>query len=437
MTLFDSQLPEGWTWQRLGNRYDVTKKPRGLEIMPEAMVPFLPMDGVPAQGREQPKWELRPYHAITSGVYFNRDDLLLSRITPSFENGKQALATDLPADGGYGSTELIPIHSRMPDADLRFLFYYLLHPDVRAHLVSRMEGATGRQRVPDAAVLETPVPRPPYKEQLRISATLRLAQQGIEAEERVLATLREIKDSAMHHLFTRGLKGEPQKESEIGLIPNSWTVQPLSAFGRLSSGGTPSRGDSLSWLGGSVPWVKTGEIDYVVITHTDECITQHGLETSAAKLLPRGTLLVAMYGQGITRGKVALLGIEAATNQACAALPPMDDGKANGYLFYYLTYSYERLRQRSHGAQQANLNLQAVASFDCAVPNDDGERNEITHILTVVDRAIDSHTRKRDCLEKLFQTLLHELTTGRIRVADLDLPMPVTSGLLQEATGAA
>ena len=101
-------------------------------------------------------------------------------------------------------------------------------------------------------------------------------------------------------------------------------VSGIRANYRLVAGGTPERDNPAYWHEGTIPWVKTGEVDYCVITDTEEKITQSGLDNSAAKLLPSGTVLVAMYGQGITRGKVAMLGIEAATNQACVGLIPRE-----------------------------------------------------------------------------------------------------------------
>ena len=81
-----------------------------------------------------------------------KGDVLLSKITPSFENGKQALANNIPTPFGVASTEIIPLQATTPEACHRFLFFYLLHPEVRAALVGKMEGSTGRQRVPEGAV---------------------------------------------------------------------------------------------------------------------------------------------------------------------------------------------------------------------------------------------------------------------------------------------
>lgn len=378
------------------------------------------MDSVPVNGHEAVRFSLRNISQIASGTYFEKGDILLSKITPSFENGKQGLAHNIPASFGIASTEIIPLQSSTREADNRFLFYYLLHPEVRTALAGKMEGSTGRQRVPERAVQAFPVPIPPKPEQERIAAVLWKIQRTIETEEKLIATARELKQSAMHQLFTHGLRGEPQKETEIGTVPESWTVAPIRANAKLIAGGTPSRSKKEYWEGGTVPWVKTGEVDYCLITGTEEKITSTGLENSAAKLLPKGTLLIAMYGQGVTRGKVAILGIDATTNQACAGIIPTNEKVIPLYLYYFLTFSYDRLRSFSHGAQQQNLNSELVAGFQIAFPVND-EQREIARVLQTIDQKISVHERKRATLQELFKAMLHQLMTGETRVNGLDI----------------
>lgn len=289
------------------------------------------------------------------------------------------------------------------------------------------EGAGNKTTIPNLSrnrLSALAVPRPEEDEQKKIAAVLWKIQRAIEVEEKLTAAARELKQAAMRQLFTHGLRGETQQETEIGPIPDSWKVCSIRSNHRLVAGGTPERGNGAYWDGGTVPWVKTGEVNYRVITDTEEKITQSGLENSAAKLLPMGTVLVAMYGQGITRGKVAMLGIEATTNQACVGLIPLNDRVLPEYLYHFLTFSYERLRSLSHGAQQQNLNAELVGSFQIAYPERDpgaDEQKEIVQILAAMDRKISVHERKNAVLQDLFKTMLHKLMTGKIRVADLDI----------------
>ncbi len=268
---------------------------------------------------------------------------------------------------------------------------------------------------------EIEVPMAPEPEQERIAAVLWKVQRAIEVEDKLIATATELKWSVMHQLFTCGLRGEPQKESEIGAFPESWNPVQIRTVGELVAGGTPSRTVEGYWNGGTIPWVKTGEVNYCLIECAAERITEEGLRHSAAKILPEGTLLIAMYGQGVTRGKVAILGIKAATNQACVGLIPYDDEFNIKYLYHYLTFSYERLRSLSHGAQQQNLNAELIRDIEFPLPDDEQESKEIAGILDVIDRKISLHERKRATLQELFKTLLYKLMTGEIRVTNLDI----------------
>jgi type I restriction enzyme S subunit len=234
---------------------------------------------------------------------------------------------------------------------------------------------------------------------------------------------RELKQAAMRQLFTRGLRSEAQKETDIGLIPISWTVQPIRSHAKLIAGGTPSRAVKEYWEAGTIPWVKTGEVDYREITETGEKITPAGLQNSAAKILPKGTLLIAMYGQGITRGKVAMLDIEAATNQACAGIIPKNDRLLPYFLYYYLAFSYDKLRSLSHGAHQQNLNAELVGSFPFPLPATVSEQEEIAKILKLLDSKIVLHEQKQVVLEELFKAMLHKFITGQIRVDKLDIDL--------------
>ena len=219
------------------------------------------------------------------------------------------------------------------------------------------------------------------------------------------------------------------------MVPESWVVNVVGSHFTLTAGGTPSRSEARFWDAGTIPWVKTGEVDYADILNTEEKITNEGLQHSAAKIIPAGTVLVAMYGQGITRGKVAILAIDAATNQACVAcLPRYDSSVTPRFLYYVLQGSYERLRSLAHGGQQQNLNKDLVAGFPIPVPSTLPEQHEIATALQTIDRKLAHHERKRDTLQELFKTLLHELMTGRIRVHELDIDITTLAG---ESTGGA
>lgn len=309
-------------------------------------------------------------------------------------------------------------------ADRKFavpeFLYFLLLSDQANNAIAEAQHGASYPAVTDKNIFKQEVSLPPLPEQKKIAAVLLKVQRAIETQEKIIQSLSDLKKSTMQHVFTRGLRGEKTKMTEIGEIPESWEVQRLGEITNITAGGTPSRSNHAYWQNGTIPWVKTGEIDYCVITATEEHITKLGLENSSAKLFTPGTLLVAMYGQGITRGKVALLGIEAATNQASAAIIPMRSSVKIPFIYYYLTWTYDLLRSRGHGAQQANLNAKIVADFPIAVPFQE-EQEDIATVLDIADSKTLVHESKKSALQDLFKATLNKLMTGDIRVQDLDI----------------
>lgn len=321
----------------------------------------------------------------------------------------------------YSSDEFWPIDTtyyvvQKRDHNWRFLYHLLRYCD--------LTGLNSHSTIPglnreDAYKVQITLPDRAVED--RLAAALDWIEEASRMEADAVARIVQLKAAAMDQLFRCGLRGEAQKDTEIGPIPDSWEVATIDKHFAVVSGGTPSRGNAAYWAGGTISWVKTTEVNYSVITETEEHITQAGLDGSAAKMLQPGTLLMAMYGQGVTRGKVGILGIEASCNQACAAVTPTDDEVAPRYLYHYLTSQYEAIRSLAHGGQQQNLNLDIVRKIGMAVPPTMDEQQEIVDVLDTLDSKTDLHRRKRAVLDQLFKSLLHKLMTGEISVYDLDL----------------
>ena len=159
----------------------------------------------------------------------------------------------------------------------------------------------------------------------------------------MLEAAESLKLNLLQSLFTDGLNGEDLVDTVAGRVPESWVVKTVAEIALLKSGGTPSRAKPEYWEGGVIPWVKTGEVDNSVIRSTSECITDEGLANSSAKVFPSGTLLMAMYGQGVTRAKVAMLDIDASTNQACVAFFPTE-AISSEFLYYFFQSRYAEIR---------------------------------------------------------------------------------------------
>lgn len=316
------------------------------------------------------------------------------------------------------------LHRLRPKTRLTCSRFYVYFLQAGFTQLGIYEGAGNKTTIPNLsrnrlAMLE--VPLPPLEEQQAIVRILSTVRTGVETHRRAGKVAEELKQATMQQLFTRGLRGEPQKETEIGLMPESWNFDPIGNHFSVVSGGTPSRAIPSYWSGGTIPWVKTTEVNYCVIAQTEEHITPEGLAGSAAKLLPKGTLLLAMYGQGVTRGRVAILGIEAACNQACAAITKKDDALTTKFLYHFLTWRYTAIRELAHGGQQQNLNLDIVRDMPIAYPTGLEAQQQITETIDAIDAKIALHQKKQVVLEELFRALLHKLMTGELSVNDLDL----------------
>lgn len=350
-------------------------------------------------------------------------DLLFVRTNGVLENAGRCALYRGELEGCYFASYLIRVRVDSSKVLPAFVNEYARTERGRSFLSGcAIRTADGKFNINSGTLKRVLLPLPPLPEQRNIAVVLSVIQRAMEQQERLLTLTAELKKALLHQLFTAGLRGEPQKQTDIGPVPESWKLGVIGEVAKIQSGGTPTRDVPENWHGGTIPWVKTGEIDYCTIQTTEERITPVGLANSAARLFPAGTLLMAMYGQGVTRGRVAMLGIEATTNQACASITPHDESKVSSrFLYYFLEYHYENLRKLGHGANQRNMNSALIRGFPVAYPSG-SEQAEIVSALSTFDAKQQIHQRKHAALTALFRTLLHQLMTAQIRVHDLDLP---------------
>ncbi len=172
---------------------------------------------------------------------------------------------------------------------------------------------------------------------------------------------------------------------------DEWKTRKLGEVAIVSSGGTPNRSTSSYW-NGNIPWVSTSLIDFNFIEKVDEYITEEGLTNSSAKLFPKGTLLIAMYGQGKTRGKVAILNIEATTNQACGAITTNNDVLNPLFAFQNLTKRYDEIRDLSNQGGQENLSAGIIKGIKINFPEVQ-EQQKIVSFIDLIDERISTQNK--------------------------------------------
>lgn len=199
------------------------------------------------------------------------------------------------------------------------------------------------------------------------------------------------------------------------MVPKEWKIKTIGDIATVSSGGTPSRKEQSYW-NGDIPWVTTAEVKFKTILDSAEKITKEGLSNSSAKLFPINTILMAMYGQGKTRGQVAKLGIEASTNQACAAIILSSDYCVD-YYYQFLIYQYENIRDMSNSGSQENLSGSIVKSIPVPVPPY-FEQQKIAQILSSWDQAISATEKLLENSQQQKKALMQQLLTGKKRLLD-------------------
>lgn len=154
-------------------------------------------------------------------------------------------------------------------------------------------------------------------------------------------------------------------------IPKGWGVVTLESFtAQMKSGGTPNRAVSEYWNSRDIPWVKTGELQNKVLIEVEEYISEAGCKNSSAKILPINTILIAMYGQGNTKGQVAYTRMVTTTNQACCAMI-CENEQQSSYLFNYLKFNRSEIVNLANGGAQPNLSKELIATLKILKPSSD------------------------------------------------------------------
>lgn len=175
----------------------------------------------------------------------------------------------------------------------------------------------------------------------------------------------------------------------------------------VTSGGTPLTSQKEYYHNGSIPWVKTKEVNQCRLYGTENHITQLGLDNSSAKLIPENSIIIAMYGDGKTAGRVALNKVPVTTNQACCNLI-LNKQKANyDFVFYNLMGRYDELVSKKTGSGQQNLNGKIIKEIEIDLPSLP-EQKAIASVLSSLDDKIDLLHRQNKTLEAMAETLFRQ-----------------------------
>lgn len=211
---------------------------------------------------------------------------------------------------------------------------------------------------------------------------------------------------------------------EQSKVPNSWSIKKLGDIFFTTSGGTPSR-QNPAYYKGSIPWVKSGELDRGIITKTEESISEEAVKNSSAKIFPRGTLLIALYGATI--GKLGFLGIDAATNQAVCGIFKNDVVNLQ-FIKHFLFYKKNKLIEQGIGGAQPNISQTILKNLNIAIPPILEQQRiveKIEELFNDLDKGVESLKAAQQQLEIYRQAVLKSAFEGKLankNVKDGELP---------------
>ncbi len=411
-------LPEDWGVEHLADVAEFSKKERGADIT--GSIPFIPMTLLPESGLYVDHWEDRAREEVRSGVYFRDGDLLLAKITPCLENGKQGIARGIPGGWGYATTEVYPIHGTAVLTE--YLAYYLRHQPVRNHLVDRMEGSTGRQRLPKSVVENLPIPLPPLPEQRAIAHVLSTVQRAREATEAVIAATRELKRSLMRHLFLYGpvpvdqVAGVRLKETEIGLVPEGWEVQALGSVAVQTQYGLSVRGEKV----GRYPILRMNSLQGGQILIDDLQYVDLDVQNAAKFMLRQGDVIFNRTNSFDLVGKTALFDLlgDYVFASYLVRLTVDRESVDPAWINQYLNWTPTQIRLKglaSRGVSQSNISASKLRTLPIPLPPL-AEQEATTRRLCALDRKLEVDKRRLRSLDETLRTTLHNLMTGAMRV---------------------
>lgn len=422
------KIPREWRIVRLIEVAEV----RGSKKLPENVesVVFIPMEAVPDNSLYV-RYVIRNAGEVKSYVYCEPGDLLVAKITPSFENGKQGIVPyDLPGKFALATTEVYPI--KCNNIDKLFLFYLLKYPPIRSKLASLMRGTTGRRRVSREALENTLLPYPPIHEQRRIAETLSTVDRAIEVVDAGVVRLEGLKKALMRELLTGRIRVREEngklvfyretefQDTEIGKIPREWSLAKLEEMAKIITGPFGSQ-------------LKKSELtNHGIKVYTQENVLERNFEIGNLyiseekfkelknfEVMPDDVLLTirGTIGKsikvptGITKGIIH-------TNLAIIRLEKKEVLPDFVELVFNESEILMKQVRRIHQATTLPaLYGRTLKQIKMMLPPLN-EQKVVIGISSIIDRAIGLYRGERASLDRLKRGLMDLLLTGKIRVME-------------------
>ena len=372
------ELPEGWEWCKQNEVCRLTDGEKKTDVS----YPYLEVKYL--RGNKEKEF-------VTSGKFIKSGTKV---ILVDGENSGEVFT--VPEDGFMGSTfKALSIQN----VDENYLQFFI---QTKKDLYRNNKKGSAIPHLNKELFFNMPFSLPPtLAEQQRIVNRIETMfaklDEAKEKAQNVVDSFETRKAEILHKAFNGQLKIDNEE-----LKIEDWEDTTIGECCKLGSGGTPSKSHPEYYENGIIPWLKTGEIDWNDIYDVEEKITNAGVENSSAKIFPAESVVVAMYGMGVTRGKAAIIKIPTTTNQAVCVLQP-NEKLNNRFLFYYFMCNYWQIREQSVGGNQLNLSGKIIASFPIKLP----PLNYQLSIVNFLDSILEKETHAKEAAQTVLdQTVL-------------------------------
>lgn len=407
------ELPDGWDIKPLSEIISFRKgrKPNNLSETPSGkLVPYLTADyfrtGISSQYVD--------LSIDSSAILVTADDVVF------IWDGSNAGDVFFGLNGVLAST--MTVIRADQNVVLNDWIYYVLKTNFQT-FNTQTTGST-IPHVNKNLFLNLPVILPPLPEQSAIATTLRTVQEAKEKTDAVIAATKALKAAMMKHLFTYGPVPPEEaervalKETEIGQVPEGWEISTLRRIAYVGNGSTPKRDNPAYWENGTIPWITSTRVHDSIITQADFFVTELAVRECHLPLVKKGSLVVAITGQGKTLGNTALVSFDTRVNQHLAYVKFNDDSADAEFMLRFMQSRYQQLRDVSHsaGSTKGALTCGFLKTYPVPLPPKNVQ-TQIAQILSALDQKLAAEQSRKEALAALFASLLHDLMTAKIRVS--------------------
>ena len=328
--------------------------------------------------------------------------------------GRTALVTtELP--GIYYQNHLHRLRVKDDTTNPLFFVYWMMYC---LQFTEYYNGAGNKTTIPNLSQSRLKAllfPKPEKAEQDSIADILSLIQAAIQKQEQIINTTSELKNALMKKHYSEGMNSEPLKETEIGLIPQSWEIVKIGSIGKCVTGTTPRTSVSEYYENPQYDFIAPADIGETKFVYNSiKQISEAGI--NVVRHLPANSVLCVCIGSTI--GKVGLTVKEkSATNQQINSIICNEDYDPQ-FIYYLLNFYSSYWRTFSTPSPVPILSKGTFEKIDIPVTKNKDEQKEIVKTLSACDAKIEFHKKKKETLESVFSSALHHLMTGKLRVSD-------------------